>query len=750
MDFESLVARPIPGLLPVVDLRAPLRVVIASLAPGGAERIVLDWLGAERSRGRDAELAVLYRRRNSLPPAQGVAVRMRSRVTVEEFLAGLAHEWQAHPAPVCTHLVPDELLEIFWRAGVRTIPTVHNSSPGWRNDAAAWREERVPMAIACAESVRRELVDTGCTVPLVTLRHRPRVGAAAFDLQRRAEIRDELRIPHDMFLVGAIGAVKAQKDYARAIEVLSAVAKHRPCALVILGGVLDAAGLAELDRVMQRAIDLRVADRLRLPGFVRPVEPWLAACDAIVNVSRFEGLSIGVQEALAAGLPVVATAVGGQEEIEHAGLSLVAPGAASREVAALLCRLPVRTALESRPFERAPRAWSIPTFPRAPSGPHLETLFVTANLNCGGAQRSLVNLACAIGPLHRLAVAVCGETTHAAFASQLLGAGIEVFRPAAWADPFAIAESLLAHAQSRGASTICFWNADARVKLLVAKFAPRGVAIVDASPGDYAFDEMRSASAFASSVAASAQAYYERLDTLVLKHRGGTHPPCRRVEFIPNGVEYLAQAPRPDRPRFLVSGRLAPSKRLQDIIAAFVHVREILAAAELHLFGNVEERHRDYAAALGCDAPGVILRGPSFDHAHFREPWCAAIVIGTNQGSPNAVLEAMAAGVAVIANDSGGTREAVATGETGWLLREDASPTDIAAAMREAAGDLSAACRLGAQARERVRARNTIAEMARRYLAILAPGNAAAHEKMAAWNRAIESPITCASPASSP
>ena len=310
LDFDSLVARPIPGLIPVADARAPLRVVIASLAPGGAERIVVEWLAAERARGRDAELAVLHARRNALAPPQGLVVRTRSRATLEAFVRGLAAQWRGHAAPVCTHLVPDELLRLFWDAGLRTVPTVHNASPGWRNDAAGWSESNVPAAIACAESVRGELAESGCSVPIVTLRHRPRVGAAAFDPARREAIRAELRIAPDTLLIGAVGAIKAQKDYARAIEVLAAVARRRDAALVILGGVLDAAGLAELDRVMERALALRVAGRLRLPGFVAPIEPWLAACDAMVNVSRFEGLSIAVQEALAAGLPVVATAVG--------------------------------------------------------------------------------------------------------------------------------------------------------------------------------------------------------------------------------------------------------------------------------------------------------------------------------------------------------------------------------------------------------------------------------------------------------
>jgi glycosyltransferase involved in cell wall biosynthesis len=287
------------------------------------------------------------------------------------------------------------------------------------------------------------------------------------------------------------------------------------------------------------------------------------------------------------------------------------------------------------------------------------------------------------------------------------------------------------------------------VKLLVAKFAPPALGLVDVSPGDYAFGEMDAAAAFAESVATSPAEFHARLDTLVLKYPATRHPRCRRIAVIANGVEYLAASPAPDRARFLVSGRIAPSKRLEEVIAAFAGVRQARADAELHFFGRVEERHRAYAGSLEMSLPGVMLRGESFDHGHFREPWTAAVVLGTHQGSPNAVLEAMAAGVAVIANDSGGTRESVIQGATGWLLAEDADVAALGAAMLDAASDPVRAAAMGARGREHVRARNTVEEMARKYLAILAPEIAVAHEKMAPWIPAPALPPTCASPASS-
>jgi glycosyltransferase involved in cell wall biosynthesis len=742
----GLVARPIEGLLEVRDAREPLRVLIASLAPGGAERIVLEWLGAEVARGRAAELAVLHPRGDALRPPAGLPVAVRSRESPEEFLHARAVAWAGSPAPVSAHLITDAHLAILWKAGVRTVPVVHNSRLGWRNDPAAWDPRHVPQAVACAASVRVEVIESGCRVPVIAVRHRPRVGPAATDPGLRRELRAELGIADGTFLVGAIGAMKPQKDHPRAVEVLAALARRRDAALVILGGMLERSAVAELERVLAAAVRLRVTDRLRLPGFVRDVDPWLAALDALVNVSRYEGLSMAVQEALGAGLPVVAADVGGQAEIGHAALELVPAHASAAEYATRLARHPVRARLEARPLPRAPRAWSLTLAPRPRAGALLDTLFVTANLNAGGAQRSLVNLALALHARHRFAIAVCGDSTQGAFAGRLATAGVEVFRAAPVADDFALAESLLAHAAARGARTLCFWNAAPGVKLLVARFAPAALRLVDASPGRYAFEELEGARDLGDALGMSPADYYGRLDVLVLKHADPAAPRARRVVRIPNGVATReASSTRASHPRFLVSGRIAPSKHLETICAAFAALRSAEPHAVLEIVGVAEPRHAGYASRIAASAgAGVVFRGPGCDLAYLDEPWTAAVVLGTHQGSPNAVLEAMAAGIPVIANASGGTTELVVDGDTGWLLEERVDALHLAAAMREAWRGAEESTTRANRAHALVSRHFSLEAMASGYLDVLAPPPAAgpAHEKMAAWIPAAASRTT--------
>lgn len=358
-----------------------------------------------------------------------------------------------------------------------------------------------------------------------------------------------------------------------------------------------------------------------------------------------------------------------------------------------------------------------------PRGSGDDTLFVTANLNAGGAQRSLVNLAQRIAGRHRFAIAVCGDSTHPAFPGRLAQAGVECFRPAPTADCFDVAEGILARATAGGARTLCFWNADPRVKLLVARFAPAALRLVDASPGAYAYEELAATGGLACTLAFGAEDYYRRLDVLVTKFHDRGHAPCRRVEVIPNGVA-LREQPRglPVAPRFLVSGRIAPSKRLETVLEAFSRIVAQFPGATLDIFGQAELRHRGYLEGLRARAQGLAaaFRGAQPELGFLDEPYTAAIVLGTHQGCPNAVLEAMAAGIAVIANASGGTGELVRGGETGWLLPESCTAPELAAAMGQAAADAGLCRRLGLAGRERAAGRHSLEDMAVRYLSLFA------------------------------
>jgi glycosyltransferase involved in cell wall biosynthesis len=370
-----------------------------------------------------------------------------------------------------------------------------------------------------------------------------------------------------------------------------------------------------------------------------------------------------------------------------------------------------------------------------PYTPRAAVLFVTANLNAGGAQRSLVNLALALQSDLDFEIAVCGNSSSAHFARTLRETGVRVARSAESRDCFDHAEAIVRHMCAKRIGTVCFWNVDAKVKLLLCKaLAGVRVRLLDVSPGDYSFEEMDATCEFQEWIAFSGDEYYTRLDGLVMKYRGTA--PGRKITVIPNGVPTqptaaaAAQGGSSRRPRIVMSGRIAPSKFLVEAVAAMRMLWRDHAGAELHVLGSAEARHAAYASAL-LEAIGeerdvrVFLHGAAFDTPLRLREFDVALVLGENQGSPNAVLEALAAGVPVVANDSGGTRELVIDGKTGVLLpARDAAA--ISAGLARIIGDPAFARRVSDAGRRHVERHFSMPRMAAAYRKLLAPDREAA------------------------
>jgi len=136
-------------------------------------------------------------------------------------------------------------------------------------------------------------------------------------------VRERLGVPVGPPMVTQVGNFKPQKAPLDFVRVAAAVQKQHPdCWFVMVGdGPLrkTAEGLAH---------ELNVEDRMVFPGWWSDVPGLLAATTVSVLTSRHEGLPCSVVESLAAGVPVVATAVDGTVEVvrsEDNGL-LAPPG----------------------------------------------------------------------------------------------------------------------------------------------------------------------------------------------------------------------------------------------------------------------------------------------------------------------------------------------------------------------------------------------------------------------------------------
>jgi glycosyltransferase involved in cell wall biosynthesis len=317
-------------------------------------------------------------------------------------------------------------------------------------------------------------------------------------------------------------------------------------------------------------------------------------------------------------------------------------------------------------------------------------MLVTANLNSGGAQRSLINLASAMNGRLDLIVSVAGLSTSNVFQRELESAGVRVIAATHSTLSFNNAEAILAQAAVLNVTCICFWNLDPKVKLLVTKsLAYSSIHLIDVSPGGYCLDSLDDTAEFGELIAFTPKDYYARLNCLVHKYYAPS-PLGLRFEplIIPNGVP-LAQRRKvcydlDASPQVVVNGRITPTKYILEIIAAMRLVRRHFRQAELHLLGGSEELQDEYRAAVDAlineDGGLTVIHGHRADTPERLWQYDLQVTIGANQGCPNATLEALIAGLPVIANRDGGTEEQIIHRETGLLI-ESRSPEEISRAI---------------------------------------------------------------------
>ncbi len=135
--------------------------------------------------------------------------------------------------------------------------------------------------------------------------------------------RNRLQIGEDAFVVGTVGRLSAPKSPVDFVAAAQYIAQKLPGAFFVW------IGDGELRRQTEQAIERAgLRGRFLLMGNCSDVGELYPAFDVFMLTSLWEGLPRTVVEALATGVPVVATAVGGNCEIirhEHNGL-LAAPG----------------------------------------------------------------------------------------------------------------------------------------------------------------------------------------------------------------------------------------------------------------------------------------------------------------------------------------------------------------------------------------------------------------------------------------
>jgi glycosyltransferase involved in cell wall biosynthesis len=179
----------------------------------------------------------------------------------------------------------------------------------------------------------------------------------------------------------------------------------------------------------------------------------------------------------------------------------------------------------------------------------------------------------------------------------------------------------------------------------------------------------------------------------------------RRDQYrvIPNGIalERYSQDPAPVPGRVVFVGRLSPPKRTDLAIAAFSALRERSPAARLLIVGDGPDRPaiERQIAALGLSEDVQLLGNRDDVPALLRSARCL-LLTSDYEGCPLTVIEAMAAGLPVIATSVGGVPELVKHGETG-LLAPAGDAAGLAGALLTVLRDDGVATAMGAAGRAR-------------------------------------------------
>lgn len=293
--------------------------VVISLAHGGLERLVVDWTN---SRNRDnpgstsiccldelGELAAevdgnaahaLAARRSRFPYDRAAVENLCSRAAV----AGDGAVLHSH------NLAAQQYAALAREAGgFRHVYTQHGANIHNQSFLNRLRSRyllgQTDAVVGVAENTADAMRDRfGIPADRIQVIPNGVDMTTGSDPLSRRDARSQLNLSSDAVVVGSIGRLDRVKGYDRLIGALPELCAETDVVLVLIGDGPERTALQD------QAEEAGVADRVVFAGFRNDARRYLPAFDLFVLPSRNEGLSIALLEAMAAGVPVLATDVG--------------------------------------------------------------------------------------------------------------------------------------------------------------------------------------------------------------------------------------------------------------------------------------------------------------------------------------------------------------------------------------------------------------------------------------------------------
>ena len=191
---------------------------------------------------------------------------------------------------------------------------------------------RPDRIIAISQRIKDVLMEYGLTDDHVTVVHSG-INPARVDVAPLS--RESLGVEPDAYLIGNVAALVGHKDQRTLIAAMPAILQGCPKARLLIAGDGDLRAALE-----GQARSLNLGNAVRFLGYRDDVPAILKALDVFVMSSKEEGLGTSVLDAMAAGIPVVATAGGGiPEMVIHEETGILVPVGDSAGLAAGVLRV---------------------------------------------------------------------------------------------------------------------------------------------------------------------------------------------------------------------------------------------------------------------------------------------------------------------------------------------------------------------------------------------------------------------------
>jgi glycosyltransferase involved in cell wall biosynthesis len=319
-----------------------------SMGMGGADQQLLSAASGLQDRGHEVRIV-------SLTPLGEMGARARAAGLRTESLGmrrgvpdprglvrliRLVRAWR--PTVLHSHMLHANLMARALRPFARipvVVSTIHNIYEGGRLRMLGYRltnglvDQMTIISQAAADRFIRERIVPRALLEVVpngvdTERYR------SVPLGSRDRLRQSLGLGRE-FAWLAVGRFEAAKDHPNMLRAFARVRAERPDAVLLLVG----RGSLQTE-IEALAGTLGLDGRVRFVGTREDVPEFMTVADGYVMSSAWEGMPMVLLEAGAAGLPIVATRVGGNQEAVQEGVSgFLVPPSDDQALAAAMLRL---------------------------------------------------------------------------------------------------------------------------------------------------------------------------------------------------------------------------------------------------------------------------------------------------------------------------------------------------------------------------------------------------------------------------